>query len=67
MVCGLDLNNPQSMTNARTVRPSIAALACSNDKNAACYNMIPALSSDATYATFVHILEITVKHFCLEN
>ena len=52
MVCGLELNNPVRQQIGRDqMRPSVAALTVSTDKNAACYNAVYALSSDTTYAT----------------
>jgi len=50
MVCGLEFNNPMTNSFSTFKRPSICALACSNDKHAASYNMTTSVSCDQTYA-----------------
>ena len=63
MVCGLEFNNPITFSGSSCKRPSIAALACSNDKHAASYNMVASISCDQTYARYVLSIHHSFRHF----
>merc|ERR1719259_94384 len=67
LVCGLSINNPQRNVHGG-VRPSIAALAGSIDKNAAQYTFVADITTDTIVATNLKdMMTKTLKKFYIMN